>query len=119
MLTGKGVTAWRRALASLTSASPKRTSRHHRAGIIPPQAPLPEPVATELIHALAGLAVALAGTIRPSPIPPHAAGKEHPVLPDTASSKVTAAHLSRTALLLLGSSANVQVRMGVVCGRRR
>jgi hypothetical protein len=41
------------------------------------------------------------------------------MLPDTAASKVTAAHLSRRALLLLGSSANVQVRMGVVCGRRR
>jgi len=38
---------------------------------------------------------------------------------DTASSKVTAAHLSKAAYLLLGSSANVQVRMGVVCGRRR
>ena len=34
-------------------------------------------------------------------------------------SKVTAARLSRDAYLLLGSSANVQVRMGVVCGRRR
>ena len=45
--------------------------------------------------------------------------KETPMLPDTAASKVTAAHLSRTAVLLLGSSANVQVRMGVVCGRRR
>jgi hypothetical protein len=41
------------------------------------------------------------------------------MLPDTAASKVTAAHLSRTAIFLLGSSANVQVRMGVVCGRRR
>jgi hypothetical protein len=41
------------------------------------------------------------------------------MLPDTAASKVTAAHLSRTAVILLGSSANVQVRMGVVCGRRR
>ncbi len=36
---------------------------------------------------------------------------------DTA--KVTPARLRRDALILLGSSANVQVRMGVVCGRRR
>ena len=41
------------------------------------------------------------------------------MLPETAASKVTAAQLSRTAVILLGSSANVQVRMGVVCGRRR
>ena len=41
------------------------------------------------------------------------------MLTGTAPSKVTAAQLSRTAYLLLGSSANVQVRMGVVCGRRR
>ena len=33
--------------------------------------------------------------------------------------KVTAARLRRDALFLLGSAANVQVRMGVVCGRRR
>ena len=32
------------------------------------------------------------------------------MLPDTAASKVTAAHLSRQAVILLGSSANVQVR---------
>ena len=36
-----------------------------------------------------------------------------------ASSKVSAAHLRRGAMILLGSAANVQVRMGVVCGRRR
>ena len=41
------------------------------------------------------------------------------MFPDLAASKVTAAHLSRQAYLLLGSAANVQVRMGVVCGRRR
>jgi hypothetical protein len=33
--------------------------------------------------------------------------------------KVTASQLARNAYFLLGSSANVQVRMGVVCGRRR
>ena len=41
------------------------------------------------------------------------------MLPDTAAAKVTAAHLSRRAAILLGSPPNVQVRMGVVCGRRR
>ena len=35
------------------------------------------------------------------------------------ATKVTPARLRRDALFLLGSSANVQVRMGVVCGRRR
>jgi hypothetical protein len=45
--------------------------------------------------------------------------KETPMLPDTAASKVTAAHLSRRAYLLLGWPANAQVRVGVVCGRRR
>jgi hypothetical protein len=62
VLTGKGVTAWQRALASLTSPQPA------------PPAPLaavpghagrfPAPVAAELISALA--AVALAGTGQPS-----------------------------------------------------
>ena len=33
--------------------------------------------------------------------------------------KITSSHQERAAYLLLGSSANVQVRMGVVCGRRR
>jgi hypothetical protein len=65
MLTGKGVTAWRRALAHLASSPAPRTSAiPPGAGARTPQtpAPLPEPAATELIHALAGLAVALAGT---------------------------------------------------------
>jgi hypothetical protein len=35
------------------------------------------------------------------------------------SGKITASHLSRAALILLGSSVNVQVRLGVVCGRCR
>ena len=33
--------------------------------------------------------------------------------------KIRPEHLDRAAAVLLGSSANVQVRMGVVCGRRR
>jgi len=61
VLTGKGVTAWRRVLAHLTCAATCST-----APTPPPQArppgPLPGPVTTELVHALAGLAVALAGT---------------------------------------------------------
>jgi hypothetical protein len=57
VLTGKGVTAWRRALAHLTCATASSTAR-----LSPPAARLPWPVTTELVHALAGLAVALAGT---------------------------------------------------------
>ncbi len=57
MLTGKGVTAWHRALGRLTCIP--------ASGITPASSPPPQPpgpVTTELIHALAGLAVALAGT---------------------------------------------------------
>ena len=61
MLTGKGVTAWRRALAHLTSAPTTSTTRPSAPVTRPPR-PLPGPVTTELVHALAGLAVALAGT---------------------------------------------------------
>jgi hypothetical protein len=59
VLTGQGVTAWRRALTQLTCAT---TSSTTPAPAARPPGPLPGPVATELVHALAGLAVALAGT---------------------------------------------------------
>jgi hypothetical protein len=63
MLTGKGVTAWQRALASL-AAPPAPAGRPP--GTAPPHPPaLPAPVAAELISALA--AVALAGTITSPP----------------------------------------------------
>ena len=63
MLTGKGVTAWRRALAHLAPATgPGSAQTPPEAAATRPQAVLPEPVITELIHALAGLAVALAST---------------------------------------------------------
>lgn len=61
VLTGKGVTAWRRALARLTSAPTTSTTRPSAPATRAP-GPLPGPVTTELVHALAGLAVALAGT---------------------------------------------------------
>jgi hypothetical protein len=57
VLTGKGVTAGRRALAHLTCATTTGTTPGSS-----PAAPPPGPVTTELVHALAGLAVALAGT---------------------------------------------------------
>jgi hypothetical protein len=57
MLISKGVTAWRRALARLTCAAASSTPPASA-----PAAQPPGPVTTELIHALAGLAVALAGT---------------------------------------------------------
>jgi hypothetical protein len=65
VLTGKGVTAWRRVLAQLAgSPAPRTLAAPPDASAGTPQtpAPLPGPAATELIHALAGLAVALAGT---------------------------------------------------------
>ena len=63
VLTGKGVIAWRRVLARLASSS-GAPAPEAPPGPGTPQtpAPLPGPAATELIHALAGLAIALAGT---------------------------------------------------------
>ena len=86
MLTGKGITAWRRAVAHLTPAPGPASTRTSSGAAAAPRPPvmLPEPVTTELIHALAGLAVALTG---PSPpLPPldparSRAGKEHPCSP--------------------------------------
>ena len=67
MLTGKGVTAWQRALASLTIP---QTAPPAPLGAVPGQAGrLPVPVAAQLISTLA--AVALARTGQPSlPAPP-------------------------------------------------
>jgi len=65
VLTGKGVIAWRRVLARLASSSGAHTPEaplSPGARISQTSAPLPGPAATELIHALAGLAIALAGT---------------------------------------------------------
>jgi hypothetical protein len=61
VLTGKGVTAWRRALAQLTCAPATSTTPAPSPAARPPGPPA-GPAATELVHALAGLAVALAGT---------------------------------------------------------
>ena len=61
MLTGKGVIAWRRAVTRLTGAATRSTTPASTPAARPPL-PLPGPVTTELVHALAGLAVALAGT---------------------------------------------------------
>ena len=60
MLTGKGVTAWRRALASLTPAAVP--ARPAPAPPLPASAQaampaLPARLAAELIHVLAGLAL--------------------------------------------------------------
>jgi len=60
VLTGKGVTAWQRTLASLAVPQPAPAGRPPGAAPAHPPA-LPAPVAAELISALA--AVALAGTI--------------------------------------------------------
>jgi hypothetical protein len=60
VLTGKGVTAWRRTLTHLTCAATSSTTRTSSSAARPPGR-LPGAVATELVHALAGLAAALAG----------------------------------------------------------
>jgi len=66
VLTGKGVTAWRHALAGLTPAGQGTTAPAARPpGTRPAQATgLPAPVAAELITVLAAVALAAAG---PSP----------------------------------------------------
>jgi len=61
VLIATGVTAWRRALAHLTCSATSSTTPASSPAARPPGR-LPGPVATELVHALAGLAVALAGT---------------------------------------------------------
>jgi hypothetical protein len=63
VLTGKGVTAWRRALGRLTpAAAPDTPGTACGALTARTPVPLPGPVTAELVHVLAGLAVALAGT---------------------------------------------------------
>jgi hypothetical protein len=66
VLTGKGVTAWRHALAGLAPAGPGPAVPAARPpGPQPAQAAgLPAPVAAELISVLAAVALAAAG---PSP----------------------------------------------------
>jgi len=66
VLTGKGVTAWQRALAGLTPARPGAAAPARQPpGTRPAQAAgLPAPVAAELISVLAAVALAAAG---PSP----------------------------------------------------
>ncbi len=59
MLTGKGVTAWRHALASVApAAAPARPATSPSPASPQAAAPaLPARLAAELIHALAGLAL--------------------------------------------------------------
>ena len=67
VLTGKGITAWQRALAGLTLARPGTTAPARQPpGTRPAQAAvLPVPVAAELISVLAAVALAAA---RPVPV---------------------------------------------------
>ena len=71
MLTRRGVTAWRQALASLAPAAARPRHQHGSAGqpgMHPAQAAdLPAPVAAELINMLAALVLAGAATTSPSP----------------------------------------------------
>ena len=60
---GKGVTAWRRLLTHLTcTTTPGTAPPGGTAARVQQPGPLPDPVTTELVHALAAVAVALAGT---------------------------------------------------------
>ena len=74
VLTRRGVTAWRQALASLAPASrhtpgaSTEVPRARQPGMHPARAAvLPAPVAAELINVLAALALAGAATTSPSP----------------------------------------------------
>jgi len=73
VLTGKGVTAWRQALASLapgwhTPGTRTAAPARQPPGTHPAQAAgLPAPVAAELINVLAAVALAGATTTSPSP----------------------------------------------------
>jgi hypothetical protein len=64
VLTGKGITAGRRALARLTPATAPDTAETPSGAVTArtprAPAPLPDPVTAELVHALAAVAVALA-----------------------------------------------------------
>jgi hypothetical protein len=64
VLTGRGVTAWCRVLAHLACAAVPDTAGPASGTNARIQAPvpLPEPAAAELVHALAAVAVALAGS---------------------------------------------------------
>jgi hypothetical protein len=66
VLISKGVTAWRRLLTYLTSTTaPTNTTRTPPGAVAArtqASARLPDPVAAELVHVLAAIAVALAGT---------------------------------------------------------
>ena len=106
VLTRGGVTAWR------TPWQPRAAGPGHGGAsarlprTCPAQAAgLPAPVAAELISVLA--AVALAAACRPRNRLLICEGD--PMLPDTAASKVTAANLSRTALLYVRQSSLKQV----------
>jgi hypothetical protein len=66
VLAGKGVTAWRRVLSCLAPAAAPDTPRT-AVGAVTARAPgaqaaLPGPAAAGLVHVLAAVAVALAGT---------------------------------------------------------
>ena len=72
MLTRRGVTAWRQALASLAPAGAgpgtSTAAPARQPGMHPAQAAdLPAPVAAELINVLAALVLAGAATTSPSP----------------------------------------------------
>jgi hypothetical protein len=62
VLTGKGVTAWRRVLARLTCATATDAAGTPSGAAASPAPQAPDSAAAELVHVLAAVAVALAGT---------------------------------------------------------
>jgi len=67
VLTRRGVTAWRQALASLAPAGTSTAAPACQPGMHSAQADLPAPVAAELINMLAALVLTGAATTSPSP----------------------------------------------------
>ena len=110
VLTGKGVTAWRHALAGLTCAAGPHTAAPAR------QPPGTHPAAGRRTPGPGGRRAhqrpggRRARRDRHRPVPVTAVLTEgDPMLPDTAASKVTAAHLSRRAFSYVRQSSLKQV----------
>ena len=101
VLARGGVTAWRQALAGLTPAGWRTPGTSTAAparqppGMRTQAADLAAPVAAELINVLAALGARRGPPPQPIPVSRLCFSlKGAPMLPDTAASKVTAAHLS-------------------------
>ena len=107
VLTRSGVTAWQRALASLAVPQPGPSGAPPGTAPARPASNAAGPGGRRA-HQRPGRRRARRDRHRPGPVTA-AYLKETPMLPETAASKVTAAHLSRTALLYVRQSSLKQV----------